>query len=70
MLNLPNALTMSRLVAIPAMVGLRRTESLRTSIDRTALRAAIAKATAAFNRPMVDGGVTFPGGVPTPIDPR
>jgi vancomycin resistance protein YoaR len=58
------------LVAIPALVGFRRTAPLRTSIDRVALRAAIVKATAAFNRPMVDGGVVFPAGVPTPIAPK
>ena len=57
-------------VAIPAMVGSRRSFGLRTWIDRKVLRAALVKAAAGFDKPMIEGGVTFPGGVPTPVAPR
>ena len=56
-------------VSVPAVFGGRRTAVLVTSIDRVALRVAVAKATASFTKPMIDGGVTFPAGVPTPIAP-
>ncbi|NUR58621.1 MAG: hypothetical protein HOV87_08020, partial [Catenulispora sp.] len=58
------------LVAVPALIGKGRDVPLRVTVDRAALRDAIAKATAGFDKAMVDGGVTFPGGVPTPIAPR
>jgi vancomycin resistance protein YoaR len=57
-------------VAVPALLGTKRGAGLRISIDRTALRAAIVEATSGFDRPLIEGGVTFPGGVPTPIAPR
>ncbi len=58
------------MVAVPALFGQGRDVPLRVRVDHDLLRAAVAKATAAFNKPVVDGGVTFPGGVPTPIAPR
>ncbi|MEY9906442.1 vancomycin resistance protein YoaR [Catenulispora sp. MAP12-49] len=57
-------------VAIPALAGTGRQVSLRVSVDRAALTAALTKLTAGFDKPMVDGSVIFPGGVPTPIAPR
>ncbi|MFD0638571.1 VanW family protein [Catenulispora yoronensis] len=58
------------LVALPALVGKGRDVPLQVTVDRVALRAALAKVTAGFDRTMVDGGVAFPNGVPTPIAPR
>ncbi|ACU69693.1 VanW family protein [Catenulispora acidiphila DSM 44928] len=57
-------------VAIPALAGTGRDVRLQVSVDRTALKAALTSLTAGFDKPMVDGSVIFPGGVPTPIAPR
>ena len=57
-------------VAIPALAGSSREVALQVSVDRAVLKTALANLTAGFNKPMVDGSVVFPGGVPTPIAPR
>lgn len=57
-------------VAIPALVGSGREVRLQVSVDRAVLKAALTNVTAGFTKPMVDGSVIFPGGVPTPIAPR
>uniref|UniRef100_UPI00189180A7 peptidoglycan binding domain-containing protein n=1 Tax=Catenulispora pinisilvae TaxID=2705253 RepID=UPI00189180A7 len=57
-------------VAIPALAGTGRDVPLRVSVDRDALKTALTNLTAGFDKPMVDGSVIFPGGVPTPIAPR
>ncbi|MEZ0113685.1 vancomycin resistance protein YoaR [Catenulispora sp. EB89] len=57
-------------VAIPALAGSGREVPLQVSVDRSALKTALTNLTAGFDKPMVDGSVVFPGGVPTPIAPR
>ena len=57
-------------VAIPALAGSGRDVPLRVTVDRAVLKAALTNLTAGFTKPMVDGSVIFPGGVPTPIAPR
>ncbi|MEY9855391.1 vancomycin resistance protein YoaR [Catenulispora sp. GAS73] len=57
-------------VAIPALAGSGREVPLQVSVDRAALKTALTNLTAGFDKPMVDGSVIFPGGVPTPIAPR
>ncbi|WP_194912114.1 VanW family protein [Catenulispora rubra] len=57
-------------VAIPALAGSGREVPLQVSVDRTALKTALTNLTTGFDKPMVDGSVVFPGGVPTPIAPR
>ena len=57
-------------VAIPALAGSGRDVPLQVTVDRAVLKAALTNLTAGFTKPMVDGSVIFPGGVPTPIAPR
>ena len=44
-------------------------EPLPTSVDRARLEAALAHAAASFDTPVVEGGVTFPGGTVSSVQP-